>query len=94
MADEGAAVVDEGAAVVDEAAAAEADLQPPEKSEYREDVETGQALEAETIAGVESAPEPNQAEVHVHGEEQPAPEAGVPEQESSLPEEQSGEEVK
>jgi transcription termination/antitermination protein NusA len=64
------------AAVVDEEAAAKADLEKPEKSEYREDVDTGQAYEAELIEGVEAAPEPDQAEVHVHGEEQPqAPEA-------------------
>ena len=37
--------------------------------EYREDVATGQALEAEAIAGVENAPEADVAEVHVHGEE-------------------------
>ncbi|HEX7287960.1 MAG TPA: transcription termination factor NusA [Candidatus Angelobacter sp.] len=64
------------AAVVDEEAAAKADLEKPEKSEYREDVDTGQAYEAELIEGIEAAPEPDQAEVHVHGEEQAqAPEA-------------------
>ncbi len=81
------------AATVDEETAAKAGLEKPEKSEYREDVETGQAYEAETIAGVETAPEPNQAEVHVHGEAQPAPEASAGVEEPSL-EEQSGEQDK
>ncbi len=51
----------------------------PEKSEYQEDVETGQAFEAEAIAGVEEAPEPDVAEVHAHGEQAPAKEAGAAE---------------
>jgi len=45
-----------------------------ENSEYEEAVETGQALEAAEIAGVENAPAADVAEVHVHGE-QPVPEA-------------------
>jgi len=81
------------AVTVDEEAAAKADLEKPEKSEYREDVETGQAFEAEAIAGVETAPEPDQAEVHVHGEGQPPAEASA-EEEESLTGEQSGEETK
>jgi len=80
------------AATVDEEAAAKADLEKPEKSEYREDVETGQAFEAEAIAAVETAPEPDQAEVHVHGEQQPEPEAIAGEE--APQEEQSGEESK
>jgi N utilization substance protein A len=44
-----------------------------ENSEYKEAEETGQALEAAEIAGVENAPDADVAEVHVHGEE-PAPE--------------------
>ena len=45
-----------------------------ENSEYEEAAETGQALEAAEIAGVENAPAADVAEVHVHGEE-PVPEA-------------------
>jgi transcription termination/antitermination protein NusA len=45
-------------------------------SEYEEAAETGQALEASAIAGVENAPNADEAEVHVHGEE---PAAGVDE---------------
>jgi len=63
-----------------------------ENSEYEEAVETGQALEAAEIAGVENAPAADVAEVHVHGE-QPVPEAeevAAPEepqpQEASKPE--------
>ena len=41
-------------------------------SEYAEAAQTGQALEAAAIAGVENAPPADVAEVHVHGEE-PAP---------------------
>jgi N utilization substance protein A len=78
-------------AVVDEEAAAKADLEKQEKSEYREDVDTGQAYEAELIEGVEAAPEPDQGEVHVHGEEQPqAPEASAGE-EAPAEEAESGE---
>ncbi|HKT23592.1 MAG TPA: transcription termination factor NusA [Terriglobales bacterium] len=43
-----------------------------ENSEYTEAAETGQAFEAAEIAGVDNAPAPDEAEVHVHGEE-PAP---------------------
>src|SRR5438874_9775469 len=45
-----------------------------DNSEYEEAADTGQALEAAEIAGVENAPPADIAEVHVHGEE-PAPEA-------------------
>ena len=45
-----------------------------DNSEYEEAADTGQALEAAEIAGVENAPPADVAEVHVHGEE-PAPEA-------------------
>jgi N utilization substance protein A len=45
-----------------------------ENSEYQEAAETGQALEAVEIAGVENAPGADVAEVHVHGEE-PVPDA-------------------
>src|SRR4051812_3821879 len=49
-----------------------------ENSEYAEAAETGQALEADAIAGVENAPNAELAEVHVHGEEQAlAPEETV-----------------
>ena len=40
-------------------------------SELTEAAETGQASEAAAIAGVESAPDADVAEVHTHGEEQP-----------------------
>src|SRR5690349_17859035 len=46
-------------------------------SEYAEAVETGQASEAAAIAGVENAPDADVAEVHTHGEEQPAGEGTV-----------------
>src|SRR5690242_17894687 len=45
-----------------------------ENSEYEEAAETGQALEAAEIAGVENAPSADAGELHVHGEE-PAPDA-------------------
>ena len=41
-------------------------------SEYSEAVETGQGSEAAAIAGVTNAPDADVAEVHTHGEEQPA----------------------
>jgi transcription termination/antitermination protein NusA len=59
-----------------------------ENSEYEEAVETGQALEAAEIAGVENAPAADIAEVHVHGE-QPVPEA----QDVVAPEEPQAEEA-
>jgi N utilization substance protein A len=67
-------------AAADGAGAVEADVQGSgeEGQEYKEDEETGQAIEAETIAGVENAPNADTAEVHVHGEEpEPAPEDTV-----------------
>ena len=59
-------------------------------SEYAEAVETGQASEAAAIAGAETAPEADVAEVHTHGEEQPAPE-GTLEPELAKPREESEE---
>jgi hypothetical protein len=56
-------------------------------SEYAEAVETGQASEAAAIAGVENAPDADVAEVHTHGEEQPAGE-GTVEPEMAKPEEE------
>lgn len=49
--------------------------QPAEStgSEYQEAVETGQALEAAEIAGVESAPAADVAEVHTHAENPESP---------------------
>jgi len=61
-----------------------------EKSEYVEAAETGQALEAAEIAGIENAPDADLAEVHVHGEESVREEAVTPEdpqpEEASKPE--------
>jgi len=48
-----------------------------EVSEYEEAAATGQALEADAIAGVENAPDADVAEVHTHGDETPAPEQTV-----------------
>jgi N utilization substance protein A len=59
-----------------------------ENSEYEEAVDTGQALEAAEIAGVENAPTADVAEVHVHGEEPP-----VEPEEVSGPEEPQSEEA-
>jgi transcription termination/antitermination protein NusA len=60
-------------------------------TEYAEAVETGQGSEAAAIAGVENAPDADVAEVHTHGEEQPA-EAGLVEPELAKPDEESEEE--
>jgi N utilization substance protein A len=60
-------------------------------SEYAEAVETGQASEAATIAGVENAPDADVAEVHTHGEEQPA-DKGTVEPEMAKPAEEPEEE--
>src|SRR6476661_4183697 len=60
-------------------------------SEYAEAVKTGQASEAAAIAGVENAPDADVAEVHTHGEEQPA-DAGLVEPELAKPDEESEEE--
>ena len=46
-------------------------------SEYAEDAATGQALEADAIAGVQNAPAADVAEVHTHGEESGASEADL-----------------
>jgi N utilization substance protein A len=58
----------EASEAIDIAAKAEGD------DEYKEDVDSGQSLEAAAIAGVENAPVADVAEVHVHGEE-PQPSA-------------------
>jgi N utilization substance protein A len=88
---EAEAASSETAATEEAAAAAGVAQQEPAKSEYQEDVETGQTFEAEAIAGVEAAPEPDLAEVHVHGENQkPAEETAEVEREE--PEEQTGKE--
>jgi N utilization substance protein A len=48
------------------------------KSEYAEAEQTGQAYEAEILAGVENAPPADRGEVHTHGDDQvPAPEETV-----------------
>jgi len=60
-------------------------------SEYAEAVETGQGSEAAAIAGVENAPDADVAEVHTHGEDQPA-DAGLVEPELAKPDEESEEE--
>ena len=60
-------------------------------TEYAEAVETGQASEAAVIAGVENAPDADVAEVHTHGEDQPA-DAGLVEPELAKPDEESEEE--
>jgi N utilization substance protein A len=50
-------------------AEAETAVAGQEKSEYAEDIATGQALEADAIAGVENAPAASEEhEVHTHGE--------------------------
>jgi N utilization substance protein A len=60
-------------------------------TEYAETVETGQGSEAAAIAGVENAPDADVAEVHTHGEEQPA-DAGLVEPELAKADEESEEE--
>jgi N utilization substance protein A len=63
----------------------------PPKSASAEALESGQAYEAEVVAGVESAPDADVAEVHVHGEESQAHEtAGA---DNTGGEETSGEET-
>jgi N utilization substance protein A len=79
----------EGAEIAEpvaEIAAAEAAV-----SEYAEAVETGQASEAAAIAGVENGSDADVAEVHTHGEEEPAG-AGTVEPELAKPQEESEEE--
>jgi len=73
---------------VDEDANVELPNVHAENSEYKEAVETGQALEAAEIAGVENAPTADVAEVRVHGE-QAVPEA----EEVAAPEEPQPEEA-
>ena len=60
-----------GEATSDEAAAHEAGVEGATEeasSEYEEAAETGQAIEAAALAGVENAPAADVAEVHTHGE--------------------------
>jgi transcription termination/antitermination protein NusA len=71
------------AAASDEATAAEQAVESGASEEYREAEATGQAFEAEAIAGVENAPNASEAEVHTHGED---PEAAP--QDLAAPEEQ------
>jgi transcription termination/antitermination protein NusA len=71
---------------VAEVAAAEGSV-----SESAEAVETGQASEAAAIASVENAPDADVAEVHTHGEKEPAG-AGTVEPELAKPHEESEEE--
>src|SRR4051812_4243632 len=59
-----------------------------ENSEYQEAADTGQALEAAELAGVENAPTADVSEVHVHGED-PIPDA----EEVSGPEEPEAEDA-
>ena len=66
----------------DETAVAE-EVTEGASEEYREAEATGQAFEAEAIAGVENAPDASEAEVHTHGED---PEAAP--QDLAAPEEQ------
>jgi N utilization substance protein A len=82
------AAVEGGAAVepIAEIAAAE-----DAATEYAEAVETGQGSEAAAIAGVENAPDADVAEVHTHGEDQPA-DAGLVGPELAKPDEESEEE--
>ena len=96
----------EGAAAAEPEAAAEAEavaeitaapdeLPPVESgSEYAEDVATGQALEADAIAGVENAPAADVAEVHTHGDEpsEDDPKAGHEDHETVEPQDKPEEE--
>src|SRR3954464_264680 len=59
-----------------------------ENSEYQEAADTGQALEAAELAGVENAPTADVSEVHVHGED-PVPDS----EEVSGPEEPEAEDA-
>ena len=76
-------VVIDASEAVDIAAEAEA------TDEYQEAADSGQALEAAGIAGVENAPAADVAEVHVHGEEPPPAEQDMTAPEEMVaPEEQ------
>src|SRR6266850_6657314 len=68
-----AAVANEAEVEVTAAPAEQAPVADASASEYQEAVETGQALEAAEIAGVESAPAADVAEVHTHAETPEAP---------------------
>jgi N utilization substance protein A len=73
-----------GDATPDEAAVHEAGVEAAADeaaSEYEEAAETGQAIEAAALAGVENAPAADVSEVHTHGE------ADVPEEDLVEPEE-------
>jgi transcription termination/antitermination protein NusA len=71
-----AAAGEGGEAAPAEAEAAAAGAEAP-SSEIQEAAETGQALESSALAGVENAPPADEAEVHTHGDETPAPEDTV-----------------
>ncbi|MDP9267462.1 MAG: transcription termination factor NusA [Acidobacteriota bacterium] len=85
VAEAGADVASEAAAALDTTLSGGLDAAPttdvagvkPEASEHEEAAATGQALEADAIAGVENAPPADVAEVHSHGDETPAPEETV-----------------
>ena len=68
-----------------------AEVEPQEKSEFAEAEETGQAYEAEVLAGVENAPPADVAEVHTHGDHD-RPAKGIVEPEIVEPDKEPGEE--
>ncbi len=80
-ADEAAAAVVEDEVSAEEVAVAEEtpaeaageETEAAASEEYLEAAETGQSLEAAAIAGVENAPNADEAEVHTHGEEDAKP---------------------
>jgi N utilization substance protein A len=75
---EAAAATPAAESASDEVAAPEAQIDAGEagpSEEYAEAAATGQAFEAEALAGVENAPNAEEAEVHTHGEmPEPGPE--------------------
>jgi N utilization substance protein A len=75
-----------------EAAEMSAEVQQ-EKSEYVEAEETGQAYEAEVLAGVENAPPADVAEVHTHGDHEPPAHEETVEPETSKPGKEPGQEL-
>jgi N utilization substance protein A len=77
-----AAPATEGEVAHEVTAAASEPVADASASEYQEDVNTGQAIEAAEVAGVESAPAADVAEVHTHAED-PAP----PQEDTVEPEE-------
>ncbi|HXB21919.1 MAG TPA: transcription termination factor NusA [Candidatus Solibacter sp.] len=96
---EGEAVADvDSAEAADSAAAPEAtgasaELQPQEKSEDAEAVETGPAHQAEGLAGGENAPSADAAEVHSHGEQEQISQKDTVEPEITKPGKEPGEEL-